>query len=135
MNEPYVVVSVRARDGNSVPADSIGKPGCFIRSRFARETVVRADEASSWDNSHERFAVERIGGQAAYSFDGARPDMAAHYFSRVTRAEAGIFRDDASAYLRHTQEPAGPAALTSRECAPPLIQRQCGSCLPVCRVR
>jgi hypothetical protein len=47
-----VVVIVRVRNGNSVPAvfNSESQAASFIRARIAKGTVVHADEAASWDN-------------------------------------------------------------------------------------
>jgi hypothetical protein len=102
-----VVVIVRERGGNSVPAvfHSESQPSAFIRSRIAKGTVVHADEAGSGDNLHERFEVKRINHQEAYSLDGARINQAEEYFSRLRRAEIGIHHHIAGAYLlRSAQE-------------------------------
>ena len=98
---------VRERGGNSVPAvfNSESQAASFIRARIAKGTVVRADEAASWDNLHERFEVKRINHQEAYSLDGARADMAEGHVSRLRRAEAGIHRDVAGSYLLSYEEP------------------------------
>ncbi|WP_092090612.1 transposase [Bradyrhizobium brasilense] len=47
-----VVVVVRERGGNSVPAvfGSESQAAAFIRARIAKGTVVHADEAASWDD-------------------------------------------------------------------------------------
>ena len=49
-----VVVIVRERDGNSVPAvfRTEGQAQSWIKARIAKGTVVNADEASSWDGLH-----------------------------------------------------------------------------------
>jgi hypothetical protein len=73
------------------PAKS--KPASFGRASRANGRAGVPDEAASWEHSHERFEIERIGSQAAYGFDGARADMAAKHFGSLRRAEAGIFRD------------------------------------------
>ncbi|MGY3238108.1 uncharacterized protein YkuJ [Bradyrhizobium sp. USDA 4448] len=102
-----VVVIVRERDGNSVPAvfNSESQAASFIRSRIAKGTTVHADEASAWDHLHERFEVKRINHQEAYSFDGACTNWAAEYFSRLRRAEKGIHHHVAGPYLlRYAQE-------------------------------
>ena len=66
---------------------------------------MHADEAASWDNLHERFAVKRINHQEAYSLDGACTNMAEEYSSRLRRAEIGIYHHIAGAYLlRYAQE-------------------------------
>ncbi len=102
-----VVVIVREREGNSLPAvfNSESQAASFIRARIAKGTVVHADEASSWDHLHERFEVKRINHQEAYSDDGACTNWAEEYFSRLRRAEIGIHHHIAGAYLlRYAQE-------------------------------
>jgi transposase-like protein len=102
-----VVVIVRERGGNSVPAvfNSESAAASFIKSRIAKGTVVNADEAASWDGLHERFEMKRINHQEAYSYDGACTNQAEEYFSRLRRAEVGIHHQIAGAYLlRYAQE-------------------------------
>jgi hypothetical protein len=102
-----VVVIVRERGGNSVPAvfNSESQAASFIRARIAKGMVVHADEAGSWDNLHERFGVKRINHQEAYSQDGACTNWAEEYFSRLRRAEIGVHHHIAGAYLlRYAQE-------------------------------
>jgi ISXO2-like transposase domain len=59
-----------------------------------------ATKATSWDNLHERFEVQRIDHQEAYSLDGARTNMAEEYVSRLRGVEIGIHRHIAGAHLR-----------------------------------
>jgi hypothetical protein len=98
-----VVVIVRERGGNSVPAvfSSESRAAAFIKQRIAKGTTVHADEASAWDGLHERFEMKRINHQEAYSFDGAFTNQAEEYFSRLRRAEIGIhqssWREDTAA--------------------------------------
>ena len=102
-----VVVIVRERGGNSVPAvfNTESQAASFIRARVAKGTVLHADEAGSWDNLHERFEVKRVNHQEAYSLDGACTNMAEEYVSRLRRAEIGIHHHIARAYLlRSAQE-------------------------------
>ena len=68
-----VVVIIRERGGNSVPAvfSTESQPLSFIRARIAKGTIVNADEAASWNGLHERFEMKRINHQEAYSLDGA----------------------------------------------------------------
>src|SRR5438105_4416608 len=63
-----VVVIVRERGGNSVPAvfSSESRAAAFIKARIAKGTTVHADEAHAWDNLHKRFEVKRINHQEAY---------------------------------------------------------------------
>lgn len=102
-----VVVIVRERNGNSVPAvfNTESAAASFIRARIAKGTVVHADEAASWDGLHDRFEMKRINHQEAYSLDGACTNQAEEYFSRLRRAEIGIHHHIAGVYLlRYAQE-------------------------------
>jgi transposase-like protein len=102
-----VVVIIRERGGNSVPAvfSSESKASAFIKKRIAKGTTVHADESGAWDNLHERFEMKRINHQEAYSLDGACTNQAEEYFSRLRRAEIGIHHHIAGAYLlRYAQE-------------------------------
>jgi hypothetical protein len=68
-----VLVVIRARGGNSVPAvfSAESQAGSFIRARIAKGTGC-ADKAASWDNLHEHFDIKRISDQEAYSLDVPR---------------------------------------------------------------
>src|SRR5277367_6181122 len=102
-----VVVVIRERGGNSIPAvfNTESQAAAFIRARVAKGRVVHAGEAASWDNLHERFEIKRINHQEAYSLDGACTNMAEEYFSRLRRAEIGIHHHIAGAnLLRYAQE-------------------------------
>src|SRR6202171_5973153 len=102
-----VVVVIRERGGNSVPAvfGTESQGAAFIRARIAKGTVVHADEAGSWDGLHDRFAMKRIKHQEGYSLYGACTNYAEEYFSRLRRAEIGIHLHIAGAYLlRYAQE-------------------------------
>ena len=102
-----VVVIVRERGGNSVPAvfRTEGKALSFIRSRIAKGTVVNADEAGSWDALHPHFEMKRIDHGDAYSYEGACTNWAEEFFSRMRRAEIGHHHNIAGAYLlRYAQE-------------------------------
>src|SRR6202049_4854377 len=102
-----VVVIVRERNGNSVPAvfRSEGSAQAWIKARIAKGTVVNADEATSWDGLHGAFEMKRINHQEAYSFDGACTNEAEEYFSRLRRAEIGHYHHVAGDYLlRYAQE-------------------------------
>jgi ISXO2-like transposase domain len=64
-----VVVIIRERGGNSVPAvfGTESQAASFIRARIAKGTKVHADESGAWDGLHERFEMKRINHQEAYS--------------------------------------------------------------------
>lgn len=102
-----VVVIVRERGGNSVPAvfKSESHAASFIRARIAKGTVINADEAGSWDALNARFEVKRINHEDAYSLDGACTNWAEEFFSRMRRAEIGHHHHIAGQYLlRYAQE-------------------------------
>ncbi len=102
-----VVVVVRERGGNSVPAvfKSEAKAMAFLRAHVAKGTIMNADEAASWEELHKRYEVKRINHQEAYSLDGACTNWAEEFFSRMRRAEIGHHHHIAGAYLlRYAQE-------------------------------
>lgn len=102
-----VVVIVRERGGNSIPAvfKSEDQALAFIRRRVAKGTTINADEAASWDKLSDRFEVRRINHEEAYSMDGACTNWAEEFFSRMRRAEIGHHHHIAGAYLlRYAQE-------------------------------
>ena len=104
-----VVVIIRERDGNSLPAvfHSEAAATNFIRSHVKPGTVVNADEASSWDGLHAKFEMKRINHKEAYSLDGACTNWAEEYFSRLRRAEVGHHHHISGVYLlRYAQEAA-----------------------------
>jgi transposase-like protein len=102
-----VVIIVRERSGNSVPAvfRSEAQAMSFIRARVAKGTVVNADEATSWDGLGGRFEMKRINHEEAYSYDGACTNWAEEFFSRIRRGEIGHNHHIAGPYLlRYAQE-------------------------------
>jgi transposase-like protein len=102
-----VVVVIRERNGNSLPAvfKTEGQALSFIRSRIAKGTVVNADDATSWNDLHARFEMKRINHEEAYSLDGASTNWAEEFFSRMRRAEIGHHHHVAGPYLlRYAQE-------------------------------
>jgi transposase-like protein len=102
-----VVVVVRERGGNSVPAvfKSEAKAMAFLRAHVAKGTILNADEAGSWEELHKRYEVRRINHEEAYSLDGACTNWAEEFFSRMRRAEIGHHHHIAGAYLlRYAQE-------------------------------
>ncbi len=102
-----VVVIIRERDGNSLPAVFRSEAAAtdFIRKHLKPGTVVNADEASSWDGLYAKFEMKRINHSEAYSLDGACTNWAEEYFSRLRRAEAGHHHHISGPYLlRYAQE-------------------------------
>lgn len=104
-----VVVIIRERGGASLPAVFRSEAAAtkFIRSHVAPETVVNADEASSWDKLGVSFEMKRINHSEAYSLDGACTNWAEEYFSRLRRGEMGHHHHISGPYLlRYAQEAA-----------------------------
>jgi transposase-like protein len=102
-----VVVIVRERGGNSIPAvfRSEAEATAFITRRVRKGTVINADEAGSWNDLHSRFEMKRINHEQAYSYDGACTNWAEEFFSRMRRAEIGHHHHIAGNYLlRYAQE-------------------------------
>ena len=102
-----VVVIVRERGGNSVPAvfKSENQAISFISKRVAKGTTIQADEAASWDALHDRFEMKRINHEEAYSMDGACTNWAEEFFSRMRRAGIGHHHHISGIYLlRYAQE-------------------------------
>jgi transposase-like protein len=101
------VVIVRERNGHSLPAvfKTEGAALNWIQTKVAKDTVLNADEAPSWNELHSRFEMKRINHQEAYSLNGACTNWAESYFSRLRRAEIGHHHHIAGAYLlRYAQE-------------------------------
>lgn len=102
-----VVVIIRERNGNSVPAvfKTEAEAVSFIKARVAKGTIVNADEATSWDGLHGSFEMKRINHQEGYSLDGACTNWGEEFFSRIRRAELGHHHHIAGPYLlRYAQE-------------------------------
>ncbi len=102
-----VVVIVRERGGNSIPAvfKSEAEATSFIARRVAKGTTVHADESSAWDALHARFEMQRINHEQAYSADGACTNWAEEFFSRMRRGEIGHHHHISGIYLlRYAQE-------------------------------
>ncbi len=79
----------------------------FIMSRVAKGTTIHADESAAYDALHARYPMKRINHQEAYSLDGACTNGAEGYFSRLRRAEIGIYHHIGGAYVdRYAQEAA-----------------------------
>lgn len=103
-----VVVIARERGGNSVASvhRNEAEAVAFVSRRVAQNTIVNADEASSWDALHSRFEMCRVNHDEAYrSDDGCSTNMAESFFSRLRRAEIGHHHHIAGQYLlRYAQE-------------------------------
>jgi transposase-like protein len=96
-----VVVVMRERAGRALPfvARSEAQGVGVIAQRVAPGSTVYADEAACYDSLHARFLTRRINHQEAYSTPEACTNMAESFFSRIRRAEMGVFHHIAGKYL------------------------------------
>jgi hypothetical protein len=104
-----VVVIVRERGGHTLPGvfRTEAQALDFIRQRVAKETILNADEAPSWNDLHARYEMHRINHQEAYSLGEINTNLAESFFSRLRRAELGHHHHIAGPYLlRFAQEAA-----------------------------
>jgi transposase-like protein len=96
-----VVVVMREREGRALPfiAKSEFDGAKVIAKRVEAGSTIFADEASCYDALHAKFLTKRINHSEAYSADGACTNMAESFFSRIRRAEMGVFHHIAGPYL------------------------------------
>ncbi len=101
---------IRERGGSTLPAVFKSESAAlgFIAARVAKGTEIMADEASSWNDLHARYAMQRIDHQMLYSDTrGVYTNGAEEFFSRMRRAEIGHHHHIAGPYLvRYAQESA-----------------------------
>lgn len=92
---------MRERDGRTLPfvADAEDEAVPHVLQRVRPGSTIHADEASSWDSLHARYAMHRINHSIAYSDDGACTNQAESFFSRLHRAEIGIHYHISGRYL------------------------------------
>lgn len=62
-------------------------------------TQVHADEATVWDEFHNRFDARRVNHSVMFWDDGACTNWAESYFSRLRRAEVGVHHHISGRYL------------------------------------
>ena len=101
-----VVVVVRERGGNSVPAvfKSEAKAIGFLRAHVAKGTILNADEAGSWEELHKRYEVRRINHEQAYQWM-ALARIGQRNFSAVCAVpRSGITIISRGLFLRYAQE-------------------------------
>jgi transposase-like protein len=105
-----VVVVVREREGRTLPAVFKSESAAlgWIAGRVVKGTRMMADEASSWNDLHGRYTMDRIDHGQAYSMvGGVYTNGAEEFFSRLRRAEIGHHHHIAGVYLiRYAQESA-----------------------------
>jgi hypothetical protein len=98
-----VVVVARERQGRTITtvANTEAAGVAFARKSIATGSIVHADEASHWDQLAANFPIKRVNHQVEYSAaDGACPNQAESFFSRMRRAEIGIHHHVAGVYLQ-----------------------------------
>jgi transposase-like protein len=103
------VVVIRERDGRSIAKTFNSEDAAinFIRSRLAPGGKVHADESPAWNPLHARYDMMRVNHQDGYSIDGACTNGAESFFSRLRRAEIGIYHHISGVYVdRYAQEAA-----------------------------
>jgi hypothetical protein len=96
-----VVVVIRERNGRTFPfvATSESAGAKVVATKVAPETIIHADEASSWDSLYAAFPIKRINHSEAYSWAGACTNQAESFFSRLRRAEIGTHHHIAGPYI------------------------------------
>lgn len=96
-----VVVVMREREGRTLPFvfRSEDESLSTIVARVKPDSTVHADEASSWDALHGKFAARRVNHSVAFSDDGACTNQAESFFSRLRRAEIGTHHHVSGPYL------------------------------------
>jgi len=103
------VVAIRERDGRTVTKTFASEDASvdFIRKRLSKGGELHADESPAWNSLHARYPMKRINHQDGYSIDGACTNGAESFFSRLRRAEIGIYHHIGGAYIdRYAQESA-----------------------------
>lgn len=95
------VVVMRERKGRTLPFvfKSEGESIDTVVARVATGSMVHADEATVWDNLHDRFAMKRINHSVAFSDEGACTNQAESFFSRLRRSQIGVHHQFSAKYL------------------------------------
>ena len=98
-----VVVVMRERKGRTMTtvhnheANSVET----IQNSVLPGSTVYADEASSWDDLHARFAMHRVNHSVLFKDEEACTNQAESFFSRLRRAEVGTHHHISGKYLNH----------------------------------
>lgn len=89
------------RDGDTLTTVTKTEAGGvpFVLGKVAPSATIHADEAGHWDNLEASFLTRRINHSVAYSTPESCTNMAESFFSRIRRAEIGIYRHSAGDYL------------------------------------
>jgi len=103
------VVVIRERNGRTVTKTFASEDASanFIKRRLAKGGELHADESPAWNPLHARYAMKRVNHQEGYSIDGACTNGAESFFSRLRRAEIGVYHHIGGVYVdRYAQEAA-----------------------------
>lgn len=96
-----VVAVARERNGRTFvevtmrEADAVAA----IMGKISSDATVYADEAAAWDDLHLWFLTYRINHAVEYANDETSTNQAESFFSRMRRAEIGIYHHIAGKYL------------------------------------
>jgi transposase-like protein len=96
------VVVLRERRGRTLAfvAKSEGAAVNTVVARIEGGSQVHADEATVWDELHNRFDARRVNHSVCFWDDGACTNWAESYFSRLRRAEVGVHHHISGRYLQ-----------------------------------
>lgn len=96
-----VVTRERGETGRTrtyvTPSEAAAVP--VIRNNIPFGTVVHADEALHWDGLHYDYETYRINHSQVYSTPESNTNQAESFFSRLRRAEIGIYHHIAGRYF------------------------------------
>jgi transposase-like protein len=96
-----VVVALRQRKGRTLTGVFKGEDDALgmIQDRVKPNSVVYADEASSWDRLHGWYTAKRINHSIAFFDDGVCTNQAESFFSRLRRMIGGQHHKVSAQYL------------------------------------
>ena len=96
-----VVVALRQRKGRTLTGVFMGEDDSLgmIQERVKPNSVVYADEASSWDRLHGWYTAKRINHSIAFFDDGVCTNQAESFFSRLRRMVGGQHHKVSAQYL------------------------------------
>lgn len=103
-----LIVVIRERD--NVDPDRIARIRTFLVGKegdaveIARKlvrpgTVIHADFSTQWEPLHGLFDTKRVNHSEHFSKDGACTNMAESFFSRMRRAERGVYNKISGGYI------------------------------------
>ena len=96
-----VVAAARERNGKTfvTVTDREADAVLSIMSKIRDDAIIYADEAAAWDDFHVWFSTCRINHTEAYADDGTSTNWVESLFSRLRRAEIGVYHHIAGSHL------------------------------------